>query len=133
MLTVNETIKECRAEAKKHGLTFKKSERLTINGSPAYLYAKRGTGEMVRSNLTLSLAFEIACSGELAQYGVSPTATKFRKAIEAVAQNYDDQPERTTSFVNAVSMYANKKFKLNAAATTYEQNCFIDALDQFFN
>lgn len=63
-----ETIKECRAEAKKHGLTFKKSERLLINGSPAYLYVKRGTGEVVREHLTLGMAYTIACSGELSQY-----------------------------------------------------------------
>lgn len=63
-----ETIKECRAEAKKHGLTFKKMESATINGRPAYKYVKRGTGEMVRGHLTLSLAFEISCSGELAMY-----------------------------------------------------------------
>ena len=70
MTTLNnaQVIKECRAEAKKHGLTFKKSERLTINGSSAYLYAKRGTGEIVRENLTLGLAFNIACSGELSSY-----------------------------------------------------------------
>ena len=37
-------------------------------GSPAYLYAKRNTGEVVRSNLTLGLAYNIACSGELSDY-----------------------------------------------------------------
>ena len=70
MVTLNnaEVMKECRAEAKKHGLTFKRMSRLNINGSPAYMYVKRGTGEPVRSNLTLGLAFDIACRGELAQY-----------------------------------------------------------------
>jgi hypothetical protein len=63
-----ETIKECRAEAKKHGLTFKRDERLNINGKPAYLYADRKTGRVVRSNLTLGLSYNIACSGELALY-----------------------------------------------------------------
>jgi len=67
-LTNAQVIKECRAEAKKHGLTFKKSERLTINGGAAYLYAKRKTGEVIRSNLTLGLAYTIACSGELSTY-----------------------------------------------------------------
>ena len=67
-LTNAEVIKDCRAEAKKHGLTFKRSERLTINGNPAYLYAKRNTGEVVRSNITLGLAYNIACSGELSDY-----------------------------------------------------------------
>ncbi|MEG0835516.1 MAG: hypothetical protein RR413_08720 [Christensenellaceae bacterium] len=70
MTTLNnaQVIKECRAEAKKHGLTFKKSARLTINGGAAYLYAKRKTGEVVREHLTLGLAYDIACSGELSSY-----------------------------------------------------------------
>ena len=67
-LTNAQVIAECRKEAKKHGMTFKKHERLTINGSPAYKYVIRGTDDEVRSQLTLSLAFEISCSGELALY-----------------------------------------------------------------
>ena len=67
-LTSAQVISECRKEAKKHGMTFKKHERLKINGTPAYKYVVRGTNEDVRSQLTLGLAFNIACSGELANY-----------------------------------------------------------------
>lgn len=65
-----QVIAECRKEAKKHGMTFKKHKTLTINGSPAYKYVVRGTDDNVRSNLTLGLAFDIACSGELATYDI---------------------------------------------------------------
>lgn len=67
-LTNTQVIAECRKEAKKHGMTFKKCERLTINGGAAYKYVVRGTDEQVRINLTLGLAYNIACSGELANY-----------------------------------------------------------------
>ena len=132
MMTVAEVLKECRNEAKKHGLTFKKHV-----SSPAYLYVERESGRIVRTHLTLDLAYEIACSDELKDYAkkkglYNPTTTKFLKAANAVAKNYDDMPERTSAFCNLVSEYAYKKYKLNANATTYEQNCFIEALDAFF-
>jgi len=61
----SEIIKECRAEARKNGLTFKEMSSCRINGKPAYKYVTRGTGLPVRTNLTLGLAYTIACSGEL--------------------------------------------------------------------
>ena len=71
-LTVAETIKECRAEAKKkHGLTFKTMGGVKFNGRPAYKYVRRGSGEVLRSNLTLGSAYKIACSGELVNYDLS--------------------------------------------------------------
>jgi hypothetical protein len=66
-MTVNKTIKKCRAEAKKHGLTFKKMST-AIDGNVRYMYAKRGTGRVVSSGLTLGTAYDRACSGELANY-----------------------------------------------------------------
>ena len=64
-LTNAQAIKECRAIAKSNGMTFKAHTSLKINGSTAYRYADRKTGETVRGNLTLGMAYEIACSGEL--------------------------------------------------------------------
>lgn len=65
-LTNAETIKECRAAARANGLTFKRDGYLIVNGSQAYKYINRKTGAVVLSALTLGLAYEIACSGELA-------------------------------------------------------------------
>jgi len=65
MLTNNEAIKECRAEARAKGMTFKVMKLLTIDNRPAYQYVNRKTGEAVRWNLTLGLAYDICCSGEL--------------------------------------------------------------------
>jgi hypothetical protein len=67
VLTNAEAIKECRAVARANGFTFKAYENLRINGKKAYRYADRKTGETVRGNLTLGLAYEIACSGELSK------------------------------------------------------------------
>jgi len=66
-MKVSEVVRECRAEAKKHGLTFKEMSSCRINGATAYKYVTRATGLPVRINLTLGLAYEIACSGELGQ------------------------------------------------------------------
>ena len=63
-LTVAETLKDCRAIAAKNGLTFKR-EDFTINGAPAYKFVTRASGQLIRGSLTLGLAYEIACSGEL--------------------------------------------------------------------
>lgn len=67
VLTNAEAIKECRAAARANGLTFKAYENLRINGKTAYRYTDRKTGETVRGNLTLGLAYDIACSGELSK------------------------------------------------------------------
>ena len=66
-LTVAQTKSECRKEAKKHGLTFK-TMSVIIDGNVRYKYCRRGTGETVMSGMTLGTAYDIACSGELANY-----------------------------------------------------------------
>jgi hypothetical protein len=66
-MKTNEVIKECRAEAKKYGLTFKIMS-VTYDGKPRYMYTKRYTGKVLRSLLTLGTAYDIACSGELVNY-----------------------------------------------------------------
>ena len=58
-LTNSQVIAECRKEAKKHGMTFK------IIGNSKYSYMFRKTNKPVRENITLGLAYNIACSGEL--------------------------------------------------------------------
>ena len=61
-LTIKEAEKECREEARKRGLTFKK-----IAG-PEYQYVGRKTGKIYRSTDKIGTAFEIACSDELDIY-----------------------------------------------------------------
>lgn len=59
---------------------------------------------------------------------------KYLKSINAIVTksgNYDI--ERSISFANEVSQYANDHYKLNAAATTSEGDALIDALDEYFN
>lgn len=56
--------------------------------------------------------------------------SKFKKAIEHVVNQLGGF-ERTPTFVNKVSEYANKKYGLNAAATTAEHNALIAALDEY--
>ena len=67
-LTNAETIKECRRIARINGMTFKQYTKLTLNNQKAYYYADRKSGQVIRGNLTLGLAYEIACSGELSAY-----------------------------------------------------------------
>jgi len=70
MLTA-EIIKECRAEAKKHGLSFvRHANKKNDEGSLVYCYTYRKSGEICRGNLTLGTSYEIACSGELANYNL---------------------------------------------------------------
>ena len=71
-------LKFIRHESKKNGLTFSRQENcFNQNGEPVYLFNKRKkTGikvihklsDTVRHGLTLGIAFEIACSGELELY-----------------------------------------------------------------
>ena len=61
-LTNSQVIAECRKEAKKHGMTFKSI------GNSKYSYFVRKTNNPVRENITLGLAYNIACSGELEIY-----------------------------------------------------------------
>ena len=67
-ISKKDIINYCRAEARKYGLTFKVNPYLNINNSASYIYCKRYTGEVIRTHLTLSLAYEITLSGELAHY-----------------------------------------------------------------
>jgi hypothetical protein len=68
-LTNAEALTEIRAEAKKHGLTFGRMTTVsTIGGSPAYKFYPRGGGAAVVSNCTLGSAYELVCSGQLAQH-----------------------------------------------------------------
>lgn len=68
-LTCAQALKEIKAAARANGLTFSRmAPAATINGRPVYKFYPRGGGAAVRSNLTLGTAYEIACSGELANY-----------------------------------------------------------------
>ena len=67
VLTNREVEKECRHEAKKHGLVFKK-HTARVNSNPVYFYQGRKTGRVYRSMLFIATAYEIACSDELNNY-----------------------------------------------------------------
>lgn len=67
-MTVKEVEKECRDEARKYGLVFKKDKYLTINNHTAYLFADRFDGTVVISNCTIGLAYDNVCSGFIASY-----------------------------------------------------------------
>ena len=67
-LTNAETIKECRRIAATYGMTFKRDENLIINGSPAYKFTVRRTGRTIRAALTIGMAYNVACSGELSSF-----------------------------------------------------------------
>jgi len=67
-LSVHETEKECRKEAAKRNLTFKKHTGCKVNGKPVYKYVGRKTGRTYREMLQLGSAFEVACSDELDNY-----------------------------------------------------------------
>lgn len=58
---------------------------------------------------------------------------KFAECVEEVAARFGYDCERNPAFNNAVSMLANEKYGLNAAATTGEHNALIEALDNYFN
>lgn len=66
-LTIKEAEKECRTEAKKRNLTFKKHID-TVNNHAVYKYVGRKTGRVYRSMLFINKAFDIACSDELDLY-----------------------------------------------------------------
>ena len=63
-LTNAQVIAECRAEAKKYGMTFKR-QNAKINGHPSYKFVSRSTGESIIKNCTLGSAYNIVCSGNL--------------------------------------------------------------------
>jgi hypothetical protein len=67
-LTNAETIKDCRRIAATYGMTFKRDNSLTLNGSPAYKFTVRRTGRTIRANMTLGMAYNVACSGELSSF-----------------------------------------------------------------
>lgn len=56
-------IKECRYEARKYGLVFRKS-----NCSHLWLFHDRKTKEVILSNLTLGSAYNHVCSGYISCY-----------------------------------------------------------------
>ena len=66
-LTNAEVKKEIRSAAKAAGLTFKE-QSARINGSQAYKFTDRATGETKMSNCTLGSAYENVCSGYIASY-----------------------------------------------------------------
>lgn len=66
-MKTSEIIKECRAEAKKVGLTFKRSN-MNINSSPAYHFEDRASGRKVLEKLTIALAYNNVCSGFVGSY-----------------------------------------------------------------
>ena len=66
-LTNAQAIAECRAEAAKNGMTFKRM-KITINNSPAYEFISRASGETIISNCTLGSAYNIVCAGDLASH-----------------------------------------------------------------
>jgi len=55
---------------------------------------------------------------------------KFTNSIDHVVDQIGGF-ERTPSFINLVSAYADRKFNINAAATTAAHNALIEALDEY--
>ena len=70
-----ESLKFIRREAKKNGLTFSRQGKyFTLSHDPVYRLSSRRSPnkknhiQIIRDCLTLDIAFEIACSGELELY-----------------------------------------------------------------
>ena len=62
-LTKQQVIKECKDEARKYGLVFRKS-----NFNNLYVFHDRKTKDIVIANLTLGLAYSNVCSGYISCY-----------------------------------------------------------------
>ena len=62
-LTNTQAIKECKDEARKHGLVFRKHKYSNL-----YCFHDRKTKEIVFGNLTLGSAYNNVCSGYISCY-----------------------------------------------------------------
>ena len=71
-LTNTQVIKECKDEARKHGLVFRKHKFSNL-----YCFHDRKTKEIVLSNLTLGSAYNNVCSGYISCY--DPTLQDFNQ------------------------------------------------------
>ena len=62
-LSNTQVIKECKDEARKHGLVFRKHKYNSL-----YCFHDRKTKEIVLGNLTLGNAYNNVCSGYISCY-----------------------------------------------------------------
>lgn len=67
MESYSDILSFIRKEAKKVGLTFKRSN-VTLNGKPLYMLVTRKTGIVVLDNYQFITAFNDACAGYIANW-----------------------------------------------------------------
>lgn len=63
ILSTTQIIQECKAEARKHGLVFRKHKFSNL-----YCFHDRKTKEIILSNMTLGTAYNNVCSGYISCY-----------------------------------------------------------------
>lgn len=66
-ISYNEALKEIRAEAKKHGLVFKR-KNTKLNGAYLWKFEDKRRGDAALDNCQFWTAYENVCSGYIASF-----------------------------------------------------------------
>ena len=67
-LTYDEMLTECRKEARKNGLVFKRDKKRYVNNKASYKFIEEDSRLEVLTKITLNTAYENCMSGYISSY-----------------------------------------------------------------